>query len=127
MFPLYIDTPTQLIKYWLRLRTLQNDRIVKKVYDTAVEQELDWIIHVQDILCRNGFQSVWLNPAVDAKHFGNIFKERLKDAFLPGWRQEVNSCNKLKTYSQIKSQFILKNYLSSVRNKAFAVNITVTR
>ena len=86
MFPLYIDTQTQLIKYWLRLHNMSNDRIVKKAYDIAVVQEHEWITHVQDMLCRHGFQNVWLNPNVDAKYFGNIFKERLKDTFLSSWR-----------------------------------------
>ncbi|XP_035693553.1 uncharacterized protein LOC118427738 [Branchiostoma floridae] len=126
-FPLYIEAQSQLIKYWLRLQNLPNDRIVKKAYDFAVEQEQDWAVHVQDILCRHGFQNVWLNPAVDAKHFGNVFKERLKDTFVSGWRQEIRNYSKLQTYSKFKTNFTLEKYLSSIQNKSFVANITKLR
>ena len=126
-FPLYIDSQSQLIKYWLRLHNLPNDRIVKKAYDIALEQEQDWVVHVEDILCRHGFQNVWLNPTVDAKHFGNVFKQRLKDTFVSGWRQEIRNYSKLQTYSKFKTDFTFEKYLSSIQNKSFVANITKLR
>jgi len=126
-FPLYIDTQTQLIKYWLRLQNMPNDRIVKKAYDVAVEEDQDWAVHVQDMLSRHGFRNIWLNPTVDAKYFGNTFKERMKDAFLSEWRQKIRNNNKLKVYSKIKTQFGIENYLLSIQNKNFVNSITKLR
>ena len=127
VFPLYIDTQTRLIKYWLRLHNMSNDRIVKKAYDTAVAQEHEWITHVQDILCRHGFQNIWLNPNVDSKYFGNMFKERLKDTYLSNWRQKIRNFSKLATYSKIKTTFALENYLLSIQNRSFTNSITKLR
>jgi len=127
VFPLYIDSQTQLIKYWLRLHSLPNDRLVKKAYNTSVQLQQDWAVHVQDMLCRHGFQTVWLNPAVNANQFGNLFKNRLIDTFLSGWRQEIRSLSKLSTYCRIKKDFCLENYLSTVQNKSFRNIITKLR
>ena len=56
-----------------------------------------------------------------------MFKERLKDTFVSGWRQNIRNCNKLKTYSKFKSDFVLEKYLSLLQNKSFVANITKMR
>ena len=75
-----------------------------------------WASYVKNILFSYGFGHVWLNQGVGNEgHFIEIFKQRVYMA-QQKWCADVNSFDKLRSYSQFKSQLNLEKYISVVEN-----------
>eukprot|EP00745_Piridium_sociabile_P022555 TRINITY_DN35214_c0_g2_i3.p1 TRINITY_DN35214_c0_g2~~TRINITY_DN35214_c0_g2_i3.p1 ORF type:complete len:133 (+),score=1.66 TRINITY_DN35214_c0_g2_i3:126-524(+) len=80
--PLFINTWTKCIKYWLRLLQLPMSRLRRQTYEMLlIQQETgkqNWAYFAKKILTTNGFGIVWLCQGVGYQQtFISEFKDRL--------------------------------------------------
>lgn len=73
-FPLQLYRYIRIIKYWLKL--LNSDNCVLKACYNDMYDRIDsdgkynWLVQVKDLLCRHGFNDIWLQQSVsDTKYF----------------------------------------------------------
>ena len=67
-YPLYVNTYTRCIKYWLNLVRMPDNRLLLKSYkmlhDLHCKNKNNWVSHVCFTLYRYGFGFVWENQGV---------------------------------------------------------------
>ena len=88
--PLYLTRLLRMVKFWLKIISLNNMSPAKLLYNTALEMSINsesivssWIHEVKNILFRYGFGYVWLNQHLANDYpFFNAFKLRVTDVFL---------------------------------------------
>ena len=72
-YPLIINYKIRCIKYWLRIKNLSMNRIVRQSYEClfklAQKGKTKWVSHVRDILCMNGYVVAWLTREIGNKKF----------------------------------------------------------
>jgi hypothetical protein len=88
-FPLYINRYCRMLKYWFKILKTENC-ILKNCYEDMFESsgfkpndKLNWGCKIRDILCKYGFNHVWLSQnVVNEDIFMLEFKQRVIDTFL---------------------------------------------
>ena len=91
-YPLYIEIQERMIKYLLRFRIIQKDRLLFKAYQEQIknlDENENWLNNTKNILDRNGFSYVFINQIKSGSIIGenNIketskrIKNRSKDIF----------------------------------------------
>ena len=101
--PLYINRYVQVIKYWFKVISLENE-IVKSVYDNSILINLrdnSWYIKVKLLLERYRFYDVWLRPEqVYVPTFISSFKQRVADVFFyQEWFADLSNNNVLNIFN----------------------------
>ena len=81
-YPLLLITWKQVIKYWLKVLRMSNDRHVKKCYDMLLYFDTlgynNWASVVKHILAINGFMYIWNDQNVENEAaFMRAFDERI--------------------------------------------------
>ena len=117
--PLKTNRLFMVINYWLRLISLNNNRLTKDAYNLQVRWvELNkkcWLSEVIAILCNHGFSEVWFNHGVgDEKIFKGLFMQRVNDMALQQWNSSVNEMNRLSLYRIYKDIHISEKYIDSL-------------
>ena len=115
-YPLYIETAKRVLKYWIKILHMQNDRYVKKCYNMMLHYDnfgcTNWVSNVKKILYENGFGYIWENQHVQNE---NVFLQRveqgMRDQFVQKWRNTISESSKLRLYCQIKRNFSFEYYL----------------
>ena len=115
-FPLWITSITRCVKYWIRLLKQPNERYSKKAYNTLLSMHnkghKTWVTHINNILCGNGFEQVWLFGCGNEIEFMKELKERLVSSFYHNWRNHLDSSTRLYIYSKLKHSFAREEYLN---------------
>ena len=103
-YPLYVNTYTRCIKYWLNLVRMPDNRLPSKSYKMLYylhcKNKNNWVSYVCFTLYRFGFGFVWENQGVcNTKRF--LFRQRLIDCCLQDWYSTLASKDRLAFYSTI--------------------------
>jgi hypothetical protein len=77
-FPLYINRYCRMLKYWFKILKTEHC-ILKNCYEDKPNDKLNWGCKIRDVLCKYGFNHVWLSQNVVNE---DIFKQRVIDTFL---------------------------------------------
>jgi hypothetical protein len=108
----------RIIKYWFKLLATENCILFHiSIYENSVRcnENKYWGNTVKELLCKYGFQEVWLYPhSVDVNICLPICKQRVKDCYLQEWNSDVNSMQPLLTYRAIKVNHCYEDYLNSI-------------
>ena len=71
IFPLFVSNYLSSIKYWFRLLKMGNDRLPKRAYEILLCLDRNgkdcWISRIREILCKTGFNFVWLQQGLVIK------------------------------------------------------------
>ena len=113
-YPLWISATARRLKYWFKLLRQPEQLYSRKAYSMLLkmhEGAVTWVTHVKSILCDNGFEQVWLFSYGIEKYFFRELKERLYSSFCHGWRNHLESSDKLSLYSQHKNCFKRNTYI----------------
>ena len=107
-YPLYVNTYSKCIKYWLNLLRMPEKRLplksYKMLYNLHCNNKKTWVSNVCYTLYRYGFGHVWENQGVaDIKRFLSAFKQRLIDCYLQDWHGNIGSKERYSFYSSFTS------------------------
>jgi hypothetical protein len=70
---------------------------------------------VKELLCKDGFQEVWLyRHSVYVNICLPMFKQRVTDGYLQEWNSDVNYMQPLLTYRAIQVNHCYEDYLNSI-------------
>mgnify|MGYP006276537769 CR=1 FL=1 len=131
-YPLYINSYTNSIRYWLKLLQMDHNRLPFKAYQMLLELDRNgkecWVSKIRNILCETGFNIVWLQQGVgDVKAFMVVFKQRLVDMFIQEWYGTIRDKERYENYRSFKSTFGKEKYIESMDSYCFRVAITQIR
>ena len=131
-YPLFIQTYTKCIKYWLKITRMQKDRIpaktYKMLYNLHLNNKNNWVFSVCYTLYRYGYGYVWKNQgAYDIPRFLSEFKQRLIDCYLQDWNDALVTKDRFLFYSTFKESHSLSPYLSATKNAFFRKSLTRLR
>ena len=105
------------IKYWLRLNSGTENRLLNESYKICVQNNHDWIQSIQSMLCENGFGDVWTNPAlVDKESFHKYFRRRLNDQHVQNWSSKIQNSNRFTTLQKLENNYEMKQYVTKVKD-----------
>jgi hypothetical protein len=122
-YPLYVNTYTKCIKYWLHILSMPESRLplksYKMLYSMHCNNKNNWVSSVCFALYRYGFGYVWENQGVgDVKVFVRVFRQRLVDCYLQEWNADISSRDRFAFFSSFKQTHSLSQYLLDVRHVA---------
>ena len=93
-YPLFIDSRTRAVSYWLKVTAMEDERLPKIAYKREILEEnkrFNWALEIKRILSVTGFAYVWNNQGVrHEKGFLRQLARRLKDIHMQEWN---NKCN----------------------------------
>ncbi|KAL4219933.1 hypothetical protein ACF0H5_020345 [Mactra antiquata] len=116
-FPLFINRHTQIIKYWCKIINSKNI-LINQFYMHQLNNlntKHNWANSVKNLLDRNGFSYVWMNPScVNLNTFHIVFKERLLDIFKQTWYTNISESNYMFYYKHFKLNFKFEKYLDNI-------------
>ena len=131
-FPLYVNSFTACIRYWLSLLRMNDERLPHKAYIMLLELDKAgkqcWASKVREILCLTGFSFVWLQQGVgQVKGFLKEFKHRLIDMYIQEWTASVRDSKSYDCYRTFKTVFEKERYILDMDTYCFRVAITQIR
>ena len=131
-YPLYVNSTIRCIRYWLKLQTLEQQRLPRQAYimlrKIDEQGKLCWATHIKNILHSLGFGYVWLQQNVGCiKSFLSLFKQRLIDEFIQEWDGSVQNKDMYLNYRLFKSVFGSELYFDVVEVKCFRNSLTKLR
>ena len=123
-FPVYIQTAVRCVKFWLRIISLPEDRLPRKVYNMMCHLQEQgkkvWSSHVKEMLFTNGFGYAWQQQGVgDVDMFLSDFKKRLQDQYRQTWSSDITEKERYEFYSAFKIEHFCEKYISYKQNKCY--------
>lgn len=125
--PLILRQQEMLIKYWLRLLTIDKEHLLSVVYRELcaldVAGHITWVKNVRELLSSSGMGELWLyQDGIQSKYSSSLYyqvKSTLHSNYKSFWESEINDSTKhpiLRTYKLFKTDFNPELYLFQVRN-----------
>ena len=132
--PMLVQRKIIMVKYWLKILTLDNNSILSKTYrmlKSDLENGLhynktNWALHIKNILEECGLTYLWQNQPYIFIHFHTI-KQRILDIYYQTWYASINNSTRLQTYNLFKHIFKQEEYLDFIKEKKFRVALTKFR
>ena len=129
-YPLYINHNIRCVKYWLKIKSCPQNRIVNQSYKCLLSLNLkgnhNWVSTVQDVLCSNGYGVVWLFGEIgDEVNFFYRLKQTLIDSFIQGWHSKMSSDTHCAFYYGLKPIIETEIYLRNHNIKLHLRNVLV--
>ena len=129
--PMYVERQYRMVKYWIKLLHSENC-ILKACYNEMFENsyvrpndKLNWCCKIRDILCRYGFNYIWLSQNVcNVELFLLQFKQRIVDIFISEVNGFFETSSKCIFYKHIYSNHALQYYLDRPVNYIYKPYIT---
>ena len=123
-YPVSLSIKTRMVGYWLKLTSLDDDRICKKLYTVLFEMynnndyDSNWLNCVRNILQQNGLGNIWQTQGMNINHISvkKELKAMLKAQFAQEWRMSVEESSKCRLYKNIKTELKLEPYLVKLRS-----------
>ena len=117
-YPLSIIWKIKIIRYWLKLQEMSTDRFPRQAYDMLERYSnnghTNWVTHIKNILCENGYGYVWLFKHVGSiQHFCQRLKYTLCANFIQSLNTKIEESDKLQFYNSFKNVFEPQSYLSN--------------
>ena len=121
--PLIYNRYCSIVKYWFKVITASDGRLIKSVYNIQKEymenhaNKVNWVSLLKQLLCENGFGEVWYNQGVgDERCFIEAFKERLDDVYRQTWSLKLGQTRKSMSYRQFHTLGQPCIYLKVINN-----------
>ena len=127
-FPISHRAWSMPIKYWLRITTGTQNRLVNEAYETAIHEKHNWVQCIQALLNTHGFDDVWLNPFIASSSFHKLFKTRLDDQFKQERRSKLLSSSRFDTLKYFIEDDRQESYIYKIRNpciRKFFTRLTI--
>ena len=115
-FPITHRACSMAIKYWLRLTTGTQNRLVNEAYKTAIHEKHNWVQCIQALLNTQGFGDVWFNPFIASSSFHKLFKTRLDDQFKQERKGKLLSSSRFDTLKYFIEDDRQESYIYKIRN-----------
>ena len=122
--PITSDIYISMIKYWLRLISLEKDTLVSHCYWALFEDPLlsdPWLRTIRNIVYSTGFQQLWDNQAALSRTEPktlNVFKksmiEHIKNQFIQSLTSNMQNESRLHFFKNSKDLFVASDYLSKI-------------
>ena len=115
-FPIYIDMYVRVIKYWIKLLHMDNNRYPKQCLSMLQRHDQsgrhNWATQVRHILCSFGFGYAWAMQDVGNQAlFVSEFKRRLLDSFRQDWHASLTSYPE---YCEYHPEIIQASYIGYI-------------
>ena len=123
-----------MIKYWKKILSLNENNIVKKMYNTLKADDLNnktyknknWVTQVKSVLYEHGYGYVWLSEEINNVKLESI-KKRIFDNYYQKWYSDINNSSKLKSYSIFKHTFNREKYLDVIKERHLKTSLAKFR
>jgi hypothetical protein len=131
--PLYNIRLVKIIKYWLKLSSMDKERIANKCYEMQklwVENGNQdcWTAKVSKILCSYGFSSVWYQGNVGNQSiFIAEFKQRVRDIGKQNVVEKLRNTPSLTYYKLIDRTYEIEKYLNKIDKTITRIMLTRLR
>ena len=129
-FPLIISRQTSMIRYWIKLLTLNDSCLPKKIYcmlknDTngRTYNGLNWAYQIKSMLDRIGLSNIWVQQFEITIPY-NLIKQRISDMYKQSWNSSINNSNRLEMYLRFKHEFNMEDYLDFIKEKKYRFALT---
>ena len=104
------------LKYWIRLISLPRSCCLRIVYNSLASLdfigETNWCSHIRSLLFRTNHRNVWENHRVEnANRLIKQVKLCLINTYKVDWSSKARNSIKLRTYTKIKFDHSLEEYL----------------
>ena len=101
------------LKNWNRVhKEHQANSILLKVHEMASERNLPW-----PVMTKQHLESIGIRPDSEVENLHKVAFEKLKEKFHQDSFEEIKSDrSKLRTYSKVKTETGMEDYLNSVKN-----------
>ena len=131
-YPLFIQTSTKCIRYWLKLINMEETRIPKKAYRMLYalhsNGKNNWVSSVCSTLYKYGFGYVWENQGVqNVTLFISAFKQRLVDCHFQDLDSLVMSNERYQFYSSFRQLRGIPDYFNLLKNPILRKRLTRIR
>ena len=117
--PPSVSVEIATMKYWHRLKSMNNECLVKQVYnELASLDELGFTTWVTKVHELGRILQFDIDSNLDNRNFDAHCKQHICNHFISNWRNsisDVNLCPKLRTYSLFKTSFYTEPYLYLVK------------
>jgi len=118
-FPLYVNSSLRVMKYWIRLLSMNENRLPKQTYNMLLSLDENgwncWVTQVKMFLFKYGFQYVWhCQNAQVANSVLPYIRQRLIDTFVQEWDYCIRSSERFKIYRNLKSDFFCMNCIFEI-------------
>ena len=115
IFSLRMSRLAQMIRYWLKVLSLPEDRLAKAAYVEMLrsKRKRSWPYQIKNVLDGLGLSYIWnegLGPSDQGESFLAMIVERIKDQEVQMWTQAVKTSETLKFYSHVKEIFGFEYY-----------------
>ena len=137
-FPLFIETQINIIKYWLRLVNLSENRLVVDALNANLviqkTGQYSWTSMVKHILESVDLQHVWVSKKpTNPKQFLTTLRQKLQVKYenlfqkcMHDHTSAVHS-NKLRTYKTFKTDHKKENYLNTIKDRNIRSSVSKFR
>ncbi|XP_078607973.1 uncharacterized protein LOC144879949 [Branchiostoma floridae x Branchiostoma japonicum] len=117
--PLYVLRYSRIIKFWLKVLEMDNNRYTKKCYRLMYELDQvnrkSWVSQVKQLLFAYGLQEAWFNQGVgNIEECIHVFKKRVKRGAIQAWNNQIEITARLQTYCTVKDRFNVESYLNVI-------------
>lgn len=124
--PLFINSAIRVVKYWLRLIAMPQDRLPRKAYLMSCalcdSGKKSWSFYLKNILCENGCNEAWQQQSVgDIGNFLRTLRERLINRFKADWDNDIQTRERYVFYAKFKRSFKIENYVDCSQLRCFKI------
>ena len=121
-YPLYINSCMRSIKYWLKIQSMNSDRLPKQAYEMLLKLDGNmkpcWVTRIKTFLCNLGFTDVWHQQGVGHERlFLSVLKQRLLDNYNQEWLNAINTSSRYSFYVLFKSNLLTEQYFDCITSK----------
>ena len=115
LFSLHKERLLQVVKFWLKIIQLPDERLMKAAYFELLQQgrKRSWPFHVKALLDKAGLSYAWnegLGPTGDPEEIYRKLKHVKEDQEIQLWHEQIRKSETLRQYSKIKESFGLEYY-----------------
>ena len=119
-YPVSINTQIRVVKYWLRILNMDEDRLPKRVYRMLLCTSDNWASRVKQILIDCDLVSAWTEQGVgDENAFLKTLREKLLYKYMVQWVRRITSSARYTFYRQFKKSWKVEQYLYEIDKKVF--------
>ena len=121
---------TQIMKYWIHIMELEENRYVKCMYNVLYQRSLinvtrSWVTEVRNLLCNCGFAEVWYNQGVGYNEdFLKVVTQRIYDIYSQDWSAKLHESPSARTYILYKDALIFSKYISEIKIEKWRISLT---
>ena len=110
-FPLSVLCKERALKFWCKIMN-SPDSLIRTVYDNNardnsfvnIDTKLNWVKAVKSLIDGLGYSYIFINYNNETNYVP-MLKQRLRDQYVQGWFDTVNSQSKLEYYVKFKKEF----------------------